>query len=411
MNSVKTRYGDKFYRYYLLYTALETDLLFWVVCDVLFMVHVKKLTAGEVSLITFLSLGFSILIQYPLLKFINRIGNKAAVRVGSVMFFFSAACITLAPGFAVILIGGFVKCVAHTLNSMGSALLKNRLVKDKRAEQYVAYQSDANSATSLAMMLTSLICGFLFRIYAYLPMILCMVFSLFGAIISFYVSKEEESVGTITAAEDIRTLAEGQKRIRKTSGILMLTSFAVFTALTGAGLSYARMNFQYILVDEKPEYVLMLLSIVSTLVYFFRILSNIVMRDKLAKFKDRLAIIVAVLLIAGLFMQTVLWNTDTGYTKLLLCFGYLLIAFVRDPYITFMQSISLESGDLKRQQSMLIALNGAKKIGALVLSLAGTFLLNHDTISSVMIMMVGAAALNLILCIWYVKKRSAETVM
>ncbi len=191
----------------------------------------------------------------------------------------------------------------------------------------------------------------------------------------------------------------------------MLTSFAVFTALTGAGLSYARMNFQYILVDEKPEYVLMLLSIVSTLVYFFRILSNIVMRDKLAKFKDRLAIIVAVLLIAGLFMQTVLWNTDTGYTKLLLCFGYLLIAFVRDPYITFMQSISLESGDLKRQQSMLIALNGAKKIGALVLSLAGTFLLNHDTISSVMIMMVGAAALNLILCIWYVKKKSAETGM
>ncbi len=96
-------------------------------------------------------------------------------RNGRKSLFFSATCITLASGFAVILIGGFVKCVAHTLNSMGSALLKNRLVKDNKTEQYVAYQSDANSATSLAMMLTSLICGFLFRIYAYLPMILCMV--------------------------------------------------------------------------------------------------------------------------------------------------------------------------------------------------------------------------------------------
>ncbi len=404
MNSIKIRYRDRFYRYYLLYTALETDLLFWVVCDVMFMVQVKGLTLDEVSLITFLSLGFSIIIQYPLLKLINHIGNKAAVRSGSIMLFLSALCMILAPGFAVILIGGFVKCVAHTLNSMGVAVLKNQLVKDKREEQYVAYQSDANSATSLIMMLTSLICGALFEVYAYLPMIAGAGFSLFGVIVSICMTKNEDDAGAIRVAENIRTLVGKQKKVRKMTGVLMLLSFAVFTALTGAGLSYARMNFQSVLVTEEPEFVLTLLSIVCTLVYFFRILSNIIMRDKLAKYRDRSAIVVAVLLIAGLIMQTVPWNMSMGYTELLLCTGYLLIAFVRDPYITLVQSISLESNDRGRQQSMLIALNGAKKAGALVLSAAGTFLLTHYAISTVMIMMVVAACINLILCICYVKR-------
>ncbi|MCR5024201.1 MAG: hypothetical protein K6A90_07715 [Lachnospiraceae bacterium] len=161
-----------------------------------------------------------------------------------------------------------MKCVAHTLNSMGVAVLKNQLVKDKRVEQYVAYQSDANSATSLIMMLTSLICGALFEVYAYLPMIAGAGFSLFGVIVSFCMTKNEDDAGAVRVAENIRTLVGEQKKVRKMTGVLMLLSFAVFTALTGAGLSYARMNFQSVLVTEEPEFVLTLLSIVCTLDYY-----------------------------------------------------------------------------------------------------------------------------------------------
>ena len=78
MSSIKERYSSRFYRTYLLYTALETDLLFFAVCDATFLTQVKHLSAEQVSLVTFLSILLSLIVQYPLLKLINRIGNPAA---------------------------------------------------------------------------------------------------------------------------------------------------------------------------------------------------------------------------------------------------------------------------------------------------------------------------------------------
>ena len=84
------RYRDGFYRNYLIYTGLETDLLFFVVCDAMFLTKVKHLTLVQYSRVTFLSLLFSLLIQYPLLKCINRMGNRKTVRAGSIFMLLSA---------------------------------------------------------------------------------------------------------------------------------------------------------------------------------------------------------------------------------------------------------------------------------------------------------------------------------
>lgn len=48
---------DRFYSEYLLYTALESELLFFVVCDAIFLTQVKKLTLEQISEITFYPLS------------------------------------------------------------------------------------------------------------------------------------------------------------------------------------------------------------------------------------------------------------------------------------------------------------------------------------------------------------------
>ena len=42
LNNLMQKYKDKFYRNYLWYTALETELLFFIVCDVMFLTKVKN---------------------------------------------------------------------------------------------------------------------------------------------------------------------------------------------------------------------------------------------------------------------------------------------------------------------------------------------------------------------------------
>ena len=72
MKDLREKCKDRFYSEYLLYTALESELLFFIVCDAIFLTQVKKLTLEQISEITFLSLIFSLLVQYPLLKFVHR---------------------------------------------------------------------------------------------------------------------------------------------------------------------------------------------------------------------------------------------------------------------------------------------------------------------------------------------------
>ena len=226
MLELKERFKDSFYRNYLLYTALETELLFFVVCDAMFLTQAKQLTVEQVSQITFLSLAFSLLIQYPLFRFVNRCGNGISVRIGSLSFLLSSVCITFATGYYMVLVGGFLKCIGHTLNFMGTAIMKNHLAHNYCENRFVSWQSDANSAASVVMMITSFLCGFLFRINAYYPMVACIIMCLAGVIVSLRISQEEQPFDKIIPATDRSKYADSQKQVRRSSDILLFISFA-----------------------------------------------------------------------------------------------------------------------------------------------------------------------------------------
>lgn len=407
MNGSNERYRDGFFRNYLIYTGLETDLLFFIVCDVMFLTQVKHLTLLQYSRVTFLSLLFSLMIQYPLLKCINRMGNRASVRAGSIFMMLSAFCITFSTGFFMVLIGGFMKCIGHSFNTIGTAVLKNRLERDHCEDQFVAYQSDANTTASAVMMVTSLLCGYLFRLNEYYPMYACILFSIAGVAISFYISCGDSSEADIISADSFMQLAREQKKIKNSQAVLIIAAFALFTALTGTGLSYARVNFQELLTGQSQEKVVFFLSAVTSVIYLIRGLSNVIMKGAYTAVRSKAVVIAASLSVCGLLLQLLPWIKDTGITVELLCAGYLLLAFIRDPFITVIQNISLESDSLYKQQAMLIALNGAKKAGALALSAAATILLKSHSVFIVMAVMTAAAAVNLLMCLVIVSQRSS----
>lgn len=402
LNNLKQKYKDKFYRNYLWYTALETELLFFIVCDVMFLTKVKNILPDKISLLVFLSLVFSLIIQYPLLKWINKMGNRFAVRIGSIIFMLSAIFITFSPNFLGVLFGGFLKCVGHTLNSIGTAILKNKLSKDNLEEQYVSYQSDANSFTSFVTMCTSLICGGLFYFDAYLPMLACIAFSIFGVFISFIITKEDYNSKNTDTTNNMQYFTKDYAHKANYFSILIFISFAIVTSLSGIGLSYARINFQEVLTNYNAEFIVSLLGIISAIVYLIRIFSNLIMKKIYEKIRNRSAFIFSKLLIIGLFLQILPWIHNIHNCKIicciLLCSGYLLLSFVRDPFITLVQNICLENSNNKiEQQNALVLLNASKKTGALLLSAICTLLLNRWNVVNVIVLMTIIAMINYII--------------
>ena len=408
MSSIKERYRDGFFKTYLIYTALETDLLFFAVCDAMFLTHVKHLNAEQVSLVTFLSILLSLIVQYPLLKLINKIGNKAAVRAGSIFFLLAGICITFSPNFYVLLLGGFLECVGYTFNSIGVAVLKNRLEREHGEDKYVIYQSDANGVASFVMMLSSLLCGPLFAMNNYFPMYACILMSLTGVIVSFLVTRNENGREEIRSDAGIKKEESIQNKSWLILGILIAISFAILSTVTGTGLSYARLNFQELLGDGNSERVVMLLSMTASLIYFLRMLSNLLLQKVYLKIRNQAMLLVSVLLGIGLFLQYLPWITDVKHTALLLCAGYLLMAFVRDPFTTIIQNLSLTDNEVQMQQKMLVVLNASRKAGSLILSALATLLLNYTDLSAVMMIMMAAAIVNLLL--GFVTLRKSEEI-
>ena len=147
-----------------------------------------------------------------------------------------------------------------------------------------------------------------------------------------------------------------------------------------------------------------LLGIVSTLIYLFRFLSDMVMRKAYYKLGKSTYAIVSALLMAGLMLQALPRFVSSVDTASAMFLGYLMQAFVRDPYITLVQNTSLEDDDSRAQQSSLVAQNAAKKVGALLLAAVCIVLLRHGSIPGVMAMMAAASCLNLMFSFMIMRK-------
>ncbi|MBR2075680.1 MAG: hypothetical protein IJ977_10600, partial [Fibrobacter sp.] len=295
----------------------------------------------------------------------------------------------------VIMAGGIAKCIGFTFNLLGAALLKEKLVQDGRDNEYVAFQSDANNMACLLMMLSSLLCGFLFSCNPYFPMFGCIIFCALGVLLSFMITS---CCGTV---EEKQTDEKPQiiKRNKVFLGIPLLVSFGLLTAMTGIGLSYARINFQEALTLKIDlTQTLKLLGVVSFLVYLFRFLSNVLMSKFFSRLGRRLYLALQLVLAVSLAFQILPWVCrPTAPTLFLLSLGYLGMSFVRDPYVTAVQNESLLVEDPIKRQSNMVTLNFVKKVGALFLSTVFTLMLKETSISSVMVAMCTLAAVSLFL--------------
>ena len=395
LKNLKDRYSCSFYRIYPWQNAIETEFLFFAVCDVMFLHSVKNISFAQISFLIFFSLLFSLIVQYPLLKCIHRMGNRNSVRAGSLFFLLSALCITFAPNYGIIVVGGILKCIGHTFNSLGAALLKEKLVQDGKGTEYVNFQSDANNAVCLLMMISSFACGFLYSLNPYYPMFGCITICALGVILSFLMTSCIEADGA-----NVKSVPKSsEKQARSWGGIPILVSFAVMTAITGIGLSYARINFQEVLtLQYDGTEVMSQLGYVTFLVFLFRFLSNVLMSKFFVRFKRWICVGLQILLVVSLVLQILPWvYPPTMAILALMAIGYLVMVFVRDPYITAIQNDSLMTADKTKRQNNLILLNVSKKAGALLLSAVCTLILRETSILPVMTSMITFAVVSLIL--------------
>ena len=82
--------ANRFLKVFPWYSGLSSDLLFYIAIDTLFLTLVKKFSAAEIVSLSSLSQLICVLLQFPVLFIIKKIGNTASVRTGAFFMLLSA---------------------------------------------------------------------------------------------------------------------------------------------------------------------------------------------------------------------------------------------------------------------------------------------------------------------------------
>jgi MFS family permease len=131
---------QKLKRYVKLYPwfhGLTGDLLFYIAIDTLFFTAVKELSAAQIVSLTTVSTVACILLQFPVLWLIHRIGNTASSRISALLLLLSSVSITFGGSYLWIAAGRVMHGVSLMFHSVTYVALENNLELMGRSEDYL----------------------------------------------------------------------------------------------------------------------------------------------------------------------------------------------------------------------------------------------------------------------------------
>ena len=184
---MNTKKINRFMKVYPWHSGIEGDLLFYVPIDTLFLTIVKNLSAAQVVTLTTISTFACIILQFPSLWVLQKIGNTNATRLGALFMLASSVLITFAPSYFIVIVGRIFHDIAITFRNGAYIALENNLeLIDKRGE-YISMRTKANTVYAVITMAISFVVSFMFNFNNYLPMYACIGSCVIGFVLSLFI--------------------------------------------------------------------------------------------------------------------------------------------------------------------------------------------------------------------------------
>ena len=385
------------------YSGLSGDLLFWIAIDTLFLTVVKNFNSSQIISLTSVSLLTCILLQMPLLKIINKIGNTNSVRLGSLLLLVSSLLLTFGQNYITIALGKVVYEIAFTFKNMVNAILKNNLELQNRSDEYIKIQTKSNTIYATATMIISFIASPMFNLNNYLPMFTCIFFCFLCFILSFFI---------IDFSNYNNAKEENKHKIKIHYSkviIVLLISYGLFYPIVNSGQSNGKLFIQQeLLLNFNIEKTALIIGVILCISRIVRVISNIFFNKIHNKYKEKVGVILPILLSISIILM-ILGSFIVDYTILkfsIMSLGYVIILFIRDPFKVYIQDLALRNIGKEGQQTLLTTMELSRKVVRAIISLTFTMILVNNSmiiviaillILSIIEILIGVKLYNLIL--------------
>ncbi len=182
-----------------IYKMFSWDLLFFYSTQYLFYTMVKGITPGEILKLDAFFPLFIIVMQLPATICADFLGRKKSLIVGNLIMVLYIFLLIVLPGMIGIFIANIVYAFGYSLRGIQATNILYDSTATKGGEGLYP-KINGKGATGYYILdgVASLIAGYLFVINGYIPMIICLIFTIIATIIStrfqdIYVNRLEEN--------------------------------------------------------------------------------------------------------------------------------------------------------------------------------------------------------------------------
>jgi len=380
---------------YPFYHGFSADLLFYIAIDTLFLSLVKNFTPAQIVSLTSLSQLLCIVLQFPILFVIKKIGNTASVRAGAFFLLLSAVFITFGKGYFLVLLGRIFHDIAVILRNASVVALENNLDVVNRKEDFVTVRTAANTVYSVITMLISFVASYMFTLNNYLPMIGCITTCAIGFVITLFM-KDFSPYNKIS----YKSAPKSKVKIRYSKFIVIaIVSYSIFYTIVTNGQNEGKLFIQeQVLLDFDENGTALIIGAVVAVSRIIRVLSNLAFAKVYKKYQKKMGIILSVFLatsiaclLFGSFIPSVIVKI------LVMAFGYSLILFIRDPFNLYIQDIVFAITPREQHQTLLTILNFGVKLATAGTGLAFSAILIGHPMLLVMAIMLAISIIEILL--------------
>ena len=377
------------------YSGITGDLLFYIAIDTLFLTIVKNFSSAEIVSITSLSRVACIVLQFPILFIIRKIGNTASVRLGALSLLISAVFITFGKSYYLVLIGRIFHDIAVILRTASIVALENNLELLGKRGEFVHIRTSANTVYAVITMIISFVASFLFNLNNYLPMICCIATCTVGVVLSLFM-KDCSSYNKIAnkAKAKEKTKVHYSKFI-----ILTVIIYAVFYSLINHGQGEGKLFIQEnVLLDFDVEKTALIIGAVICISRIIRVISNIIFEKLYKKYQSQMGVILPSFLVTS--MGLILFGSfiSVFIVKItVMTVGYAILLFIRDPFKLYIQDVVFEATPKEQHQTLLTLLEFGVKIAAAGVGLGFSAILTVYPLIVVVSIMFALSIIEIIL--------------
>lgn len=244
-----------------IYKMFSWDLLFYYSINFLFLTKVKGLTASTILFGDSFYYIFKIIFQIPCVNIVEIMGKRKALMLGNVLISASILSLLLGNGLSALIVCNLFMAIGFSIKAICEPAILNESVSNREKPRTAFSNLDSKGSSYYYYLdaITAIACGFLFVFNNYLPIFICLGFTIFSLFLSYKFLPFENSSNKVKIEEtgsfkvyfkDLKTAFKNILKSRRLKALLLFSG--LFSAIITVRSTVS--NSLLVEIGVKEEY-------------------------------------------------------------------------------------------------------------------------------------------------------------